>query len=66
LLIYVGAIMSILYYFGVTQLVAAKLAWAMAVVMGTTAIETMGVAANIMLNGVNDYIQIIIHMLDTT
>ena len=65
MLIYVGAIMSILYYFGVTQLVAAKLAWAMAVVMGTTAIETMGVAANIMLNGVNDYIQIIIHMLDT-
>ena len=53
LLIYIGAVLSILYYFGVTQLVASKLAWAMSAVMGTTAIETLAVAANIMLNGVS-------------
>jgi len=44
--------MSILYYLGVTQLVASKMAWAMSVCFGTTAIETLGVVSNIMLNGV--------------
>ncbi len=52
LLIYVGALMSIMYYFGLTQRAAASLAWLMGVTMGTTAIETFGVAANIFLNGV--------------
>ena len=53
LLIYVGALMAIFYYLGITQLAASKLAWGMSVCMGTTAIETLGVASNIMLNGVS-------------
>ena len=44
--------MAIFYYLGITQLAASKLAWGMSVCMGTTAIETLGVASNIMLNGV--------------
>lgn len=52
LLVYVGAVMGILYYMGIIQVVAAKVAWLMQVTTGTTAIETMGVAANIFLNGV--------------
>lgn len=55
LLIYIGMIMGILYYYGVTQIVAAKLGWFFMVTMGTTAIETLGVAANIFLNGVSEY-----------
>ncbi len=50
--IYVGAIMAILYYFGLTQRAAASIAWLMGATMGTTAIETFGVASNIFLNGV--------------
>jgi pyrimidine nucleoside transport protein len=52
LLIYVGAVMSILYYYGLTQLLAMKIAWLMQKTMHTTAIETLSVASNIFLNGV--------------
>ncbi|ELU12189.1 hypothetical protein CAPTEDRAFT_123339 [Capitella teleta] len=53
LLVYVGAVMGILYYLGVTQAVAGKLAWLLQSTMGTTAIETLGVAGNIFLNGMD-------------
>ena len=53
MLIYVGAVMSILYYLGVTQVVASKIGWVVQKTMGTTAIESLGVAANIFLNGVS-------------
>ena len=53
LLIYIGAVMSILYYMGLTQVLAQKVGWFMQVTMGTTAIESLGVAANIFLNGVS-------------
>ena len=51
-LVYMGGVLSILYYYGLTQKVAAKTAWLMQVTLGTTAIETLGVASNIFLNGV--------------
>ena len=54
LLIYIGMVMSILYYYGVTQICAVKLGWIFQVTMGTTAIETLSVSANIFLNGVGD------------
>ena len=52
MLIYTGAVMAILYYCGITQLAAIKMAWLMQVTMGTTSIETLGVASNIFLHGV--------------
>jgi hypothetical protein len=45
--------MIILYYLGITQAIASKVAWLMQSTMGTTAIETLGVAGNIFLNGVS-------------
>ena len=51
-LVYMGGVLSILYYYGLTQRIAAKTAWLMQVSLGTTAIETLGVASNIFLNGV--------------
>ena len=56
MIIYMGAVMSMLYYLGITQVLAAKMAWLMQKTMGTTAIETLGVASNIFLNGVRQLI----------
>lgn len=53
MLIYIGAVMSILYHLGITQVVAAKMGWFVQVTMRTTAIESLGVASNIFLNGVS-------------
>ena len=53
MLIYIGAVMSILYYMGITQMVAEKIGWFVEVTMGTTAIESLNVGANIFLNGVS-------------
>lgn len=53
MLIYVGAVMSILYYFGLTQRVAGKVGWLMQLTLGTTAVETLSVSANIFLNGMD-------------
>jgi nucleoside permease NupC len=52
LLIYLGAVMAVLYYYGITQWAACKVGWLMQLTMGTTAIETLNVAANIFLDGV--------------
>lgn len=52
LLIYLGAVMAILYYYGITQWAACKLGWLMQITLGTTAIETLNTAANIFLDGV--------------
>ena len=53
MIIYVGTVMGILYYLGITQVIAAKLALVFEYTMGTTAIETLGATANIFLNGVS-------------
>lgn len=53
MLIYVGAVMSILYYYGLTQRVAGKVGWLMQLTLGTTAVETLSVSANIFLNGMD-------------
>jgi pyrimidine nucleoside transport protein len=53
LLIYLGGVMGILYYFGLTQRAAVGLGWLMQKSLGTTAIETLNVAANIFLDGVS-------------
>ena len=52
LLIWIGSVMAVLYYVGLTQKLAEKMAWLMLVTMKSTAIETLSVAANIFLNGV--------------
>jgi pyrimidine nucleoside transport protein len=53
LLIYVGSVMAILYYLGITQVIVVKLGWLMQVTMGTTAIESLNTTANIFLNGMD-------------
>jgi len=53
MLIYIGSVMSILYYLGVTQIAAAKVGWFMQLCLKTTAIETLAIAANIFLNGMD-------------
>ena len=53
MLIFFGAVMSILYFMGITQVIAAKIGWLMSISMGTTAIESLSVAANIFLSGVS-------------
>jgi len=53
MLIYIGSVMSILYYLGITQTVAGKMGWFVQATMQTTAIESLAVAANIFLNGMD-------------
>jgi len=53
LLVYLGAVMAILHYYGLTQLAACKLGWLMQKTLGTTAIETLNVCANIFLDGMD-------------
>ncbi|CAD5122328.1 unnamed protein product [Dimorphilus gyrociliatus] len=53
MLIYVGAVMSILYYYGLTQRAAGQVGWVMQLTLGTTAVETLSVSANIFLNGMD-------------
>jgi nucleoside permease NupC len=59
LLIYLGAVMAVLYYYGLTQWAACKVGWFMQITMGTTAIETLNVAANIFLDGVSPLLSFI-------
>ena len=56
--------MAILYYCGLTQIAAMKMAWLMKVTMGTTAIETLGAASNIFLHGVCNHYHCIIHTIN--
>ena len=56
MLIYVGAVMSIMYYLGFTQSIASKIGWVMQATMGSTAIESLSVGAGIFLNGVSSSI----------
>ena len=57
MLIYFGACMSVLYHFGITQVIVSKLGWLMQITMGTTAVESIACAANIFLNGVIDFLK---------
>jgi pyrimidine nucleoside transport protein len=63
LLIYLGGVMAILYYIGVTQWAACKVGWLMQISLGTTAIETLNAAANIFLDGM-DTMLMLRHYLD--
>uniref|UniRef100_A0A914XHR2 Sodium/nucleoside cotransporter n=1 Tax=Plectus sambesii TaxID=2011161 RepID=A0A914XHR2_9BILA len=44
-IIYFGAVVAILYYYGIVQWCVKKMAWAMALTMGTTAAESMNSVA---------------------
>uniref|UniRef100_A0A914W8Y5 Sodium/nucleoside cotransporter n=1 Tax=Plectus sambesii TaxID=2011161 RepID=A0A914W8Y5_9BILA len=47
---YFGAVVALLYYYGIVQWCVKKLAWAMALTMGTTAAESMNAVASILLS----------------
>ncbi|PAV58894.1 hypothetical protein WR25_08883 [Diploscapter pachys] len=48
-LIYFGAIVAVLYYWGVMQMVLKKVAWFMRFTLGTTATESLAACANTLL-----------------
>jgi len=48
-LVYFGAVVSLLYYYGVMQVVLKKMAWAMQKTMGTTATESLNACACVFL-----------------
>ncbi|CAD5217687.1 unnamed protein product [Bursaphelenchus okinawaensis] len=49
IIIYFGAVVSVLYYYGVIQVVLSKVAWVMQHTIGTTAAESLNAAACIFL-----------------
>ena len=51
-LVYIGSILAILYYYGVTQTASAKMAWLMQRSVDTTGVESLAVTSNVVLNGV--------------
>jgi nucleoside permease NupC len=50
--IYFGAVVSLLYHFGIIQYILIRVAWAMQFTMGTTAAESLNAAACIFLGQV--------------
>ena len=54
-LVYIGSILAILYYYGVTQTASAKMAWLMQRSVDTTGVESLAVTSNVVLNGVRHY-----------
>ncbi len=48
-IIFISAFFSVLYYFGVLQLLVAGFAWGMRYVMGTSGAETLSVSANVFM-----------------
>ncbi|KAI6177094.1 Sodium/nucleoside cotransporter [Aphelenchoides bicaudatus] len=49
IIIYFGSVVSVLYYFGIIQVVLSKVAWVMQKTIGTTAAESLNAAACIFL-----------------
>ncbi|CAD5222443.1 unnamed protein product [Bursaphelenchus xylophilus] len=49
IIIYFGAVVSVLYYYGIIQVVLSKVAWVMQHTIGTTAAESLNAAACIFL-----------------
>ena len=50
LIVYMGAVVQVLYYLGLTQIVSEKLGWLMQITLKTTAIESASIAANIFMS----------------
>jgi len=51
-IVFLSAVVSILFYWGVMQYIIRKMAWVMQFTMGTTAAESFNAAANIFLGSV--------------
>ena len=54
LIIYMCAVLSVLYYYGVTQSCAVNTAWLLQTFLGTTAVETLAVTSNLFMNSVSN------------
>lgn len=50
--IYFGAIVALLYYYGIMQLLLKKMAWLMQITLGTTATESLNACACVFLGQV--------------
>lgn len=53
LVVYLGAVMAVLYYIGLTTYVTEKVGWLMSISLQTTAVESMSLVANIFLSVVS-------------
>ena len=53
IVIYFSAVIGILYYWGLMQIIVCKIAWIMQFSMGTTAIESLNAATNIFIGMVS-------------
>lgn len=49
IVIFFSSVISIMYYWGLMQLVVCRIAWLMQFTMGTTAIESLNAATNIFI-----------------
>jgi pyrimidine nucleoside transport protein len=49
IIIYFGSVVSVLYYYGIIQVILSKVAWVMQKTIGTTAAESLNAAACIFL-----------------
>ena len=55
MVIYIGAVLGVFYYIGLTQWFCSKMGWLMSVTLKTTGIESVCLAANIFLSVVSLY-----------
>ncbi|XP_069322668.1 sodium/nucleoside cotransporter 1-like [Eulemur rufifrons] len=65
-IIFLGCVMSVLFYMGLMQWLILKITWPMQVTMGTTATETLSVAANIFLGQIEVPLLLRSHVADMT
>jgi pyrimidine nucleoside transport protein len=52
IIVYFGSVVSVLYYYGIIQVILSKVAWVMQKTIGTTAAESLNAAACIFLGQV--------------
>ena len=52
MIIYVGACVGLLYFYGIVQAVLKRMAWLMQITMGTTATESLNACACVLLGNV--------------
>lgn len=55
IVIFFSSVISIMYYWGLMQLVVCRIAWLMQFTMGTTAIESLNAATNIFIGMVRNF-----------
>ncbi|CAH1792806.1 unnamed protein product [Owenia fusiformis] len=66
MLIFFATVLAILHYFGIIQIIVGKMGWFMSFTLGTTAVESISVAANIFLNGLDSIMLVRPYLMSLT